>query len=106
MKKIERLSDLQSLFKRQVFNKHISTCPYGGPQPYLKPNMTELATQAYKRKEEYFYCEPVNPGNPNGPQKLSEPKYEYILERPLTEEEYNNIFSECKEKQFRRNICN
>lgn len=47
--------------------------------------MTELAEQAYKRKEEYFYCEPVDPDNPNGPQKLSEPKYEYDLERPLTE---------------------
>lgn len=62
MKKIRTLSDLQSLFKRQVANKHISTCPYGGPQ------------------------------------KLSEPKYEYDLERPLTEEEYNSIFSECKKK--------
>ena len=39
MKKIETLSDLQSLFKRQVANKHISTCPYGGPQPYLKPKV-------------------------------------------------------------------
>ena len=98
MEQIKSLSDLQSLFKRQIANKHISTCPYGGPQPYLKPNMTELAEQAYKRKEEYFYCEPVDPDNPNGPQKLSEPKYEYGLKRPLTEEEYNNIFSECKEK--------
>ena len=48
--------------------------------------------------EEYFYCEPVDPDNPNGPQKPSEPKYEYDLERPLTEEEYNSIFSKCKEK--------
>ena len=96
MKKIETLSDLQSLFKRQIANKHISTCPYGGPQPYLKPNMTEFAEQAYKRKEEYFYCEPVDPNNPNGPQKLSDPKYEYGLKRLLTEEEYNIIFSECK----------
>ena len=46
MEQIKSLSDLQSLFKRQVANKHISTCPYGGPQPYLKPNMTELAEQA------------------------------------------------------------
>ena len=36
MEQIKSLSDLQSLFKRQVANKHISTCPYGGPQPYLK----------------------------------------------------------------------
>ena len=49
--------------------------------------MTELAEQAYKRKEEYFYCKPVGPDSPNGPQKLSEPKYEYG-----TEKEYNNIF--------------
>lgn len=36
MEQIKSLSDLQSLFKKQVSNKHISTCPYGGPQPYLK----------------------------------------------------------------------
>ena len=98
MEQIKSLSDLQSLFKKQVSNKHISTCPYGGPQPYLKPNMTELAEQAYKRKEEYFYCEPVDPDNPNGPQKPSEPKYEYDLERPLTEEEYNNFFQNIEKK--------
>lgn len=98
MEQIKSLSDLQSLFKKQVANKHISTCPYGRPQPYLKPNMTELAEQAYKRKEEYFYCEPVDPDNPNGPQKLSEPKYEYGLERSLTEEEYNNVFQNIEKK--------
>ena len=35
---------------------------------YFKPNMTELAEQVYKRKEKYFYCEPVDPDNLNGPQ--------------------------------------
>ena len=49
-------------------------------------------------KTKYDYCEPVDPDNPHGPQKLSEPKYEYDLERPLTEEEYNNIFPELKKK--------
>lgn len=98
MEQIKSLSELKTLFKKQIANRYVSTCPYGGPQPYLKPNMTELAAQAYKRKEEYFYCEPVDPDNPHGPQKLSEPKYEYDLKRPLTEEEYNNIFPELKKK--------
>ena len=98
MRKIETLADLKSHFVKKLANQHISACPYGGPQPYLKPNMTEFAEQAYKNKQEYFYCDPIDPDNPNGPQKLCKPKYEYDLIRPLTEEEYNNIFSECNEK--------
>ena len=104
MEQIKSLSELKQLFKKQIANRYISTCPYGGPQPYLKPNMTKFAEQAYKCKEEYFYCEPIDPNNPNGPQKLCEPKYEYDLERSLTEEEYNSIFLEYEDEQFRRNI--
>lgn len=104
MEQIKSLSELKTLFKKQVANRYISTCPYGGPQPYLKPNMTEFAEQAYKQKEKYFYCEPIDPDNPNGPQKLCEPKYEYDLERTLAEEEYNSIFSEYEDEQFRKNI--
>ncbi len=98
MRKIETLSDLKSHFTKKLANQYISTCPYCGPQPYLKPNMTEFAKQAYKCKEEYFYCEPIDPNNPNDPQKLTEPRYEYFLDESLTEEEFNNIFSECNEK--------
>lgn len=51
MEQIKSLSELKQLFKKQIANRYISTCPYGGPQPYLKPNMTKFAEQAYKRKE-------------------------------------------------------
>ena len=97
---VETISDLQLLFSR--YDVHISrrfdAVENGKHMLYRREDLTQLAKEAFERGEKYFYCKPVDEKNPYGPLVLFEPEYKYRLLRPLTEEEYNNVFSEYREK--------
>lgn len=97
---VETISDLQLLFSRYDANisRRFDAENNGKPMLYRREDLTKWAKEAFERGEKYFYCKPVDEKNPYGPLALCEPEYKYRLLRPLTEEEYNNIFSECKEK--------
>lgn len=97
---VETLSDLQLLFNRYDVNisRRFYAVKNGEPMLYRREDLTQWAKEAFERGEKYFHCKPVNEKNPYGPLVLCEPEYNYRLLRPLTEKEYNSIFSECKEK--------
>lgn len=67
---------------------------------YRREDLTQWAKEAFECGEEYFYCKPINKRDPYGKLVLYEPEpnYHFRLSRPLTEEEYNNIFTKCKDE--------
>ena len=97
---IETISVLQLLFSRYCVNisRRFAALKNGEPMLYRRDDLTQWAKEAFERGEKYFYCKPVNEKDPYGPLVLCEPEYNYRLLRPLTEEEYNSIFSEYREK--------
>lgn len=97
---VETLSDLQLLFNRYDVNisRRFYAVKNGEPMLYRREDLTQWAKEAFERGEKYFYCKPVDEKNPYGPLVLCKPEYKYRLLRALTEEEYNNVFSEYKEK--------
>lgn len=95
-------NNIKNLFRKTCVNE-LPACDYIsvngkqkilGPRIYRREDFTRFAKEAYEKDEEYFYTEPVNPNNPNGPHKLSEPKYIYELKHSLTEEEFNKYFEQ------------
>lgn len=97
---VETISDLQLLFSSYCVNisRRFDAVENGEPMLYRREDLTQWAKEAFERGEKYFYCEPVDEKNPYGPLVLCKPEYKYRLLRALTEEEYNSIFSKCKEK--------
>lgn len=64
------------------------------PRLYRRDDFCEFAKEAFKKGESYFYTEPVNPDNQNGPHRLCEPKYVYELKKSLSEKEFNQYFGD------------
>lgn len=99
---VETISDLQLLFS--LYDVHISrrfdAVENGKHMLYRREDLTQLAKEAFERGEKYFYCKPVDEKNPYGPLVLCEPEYKYRLLRPLTEEEYNNVFQNIEKNNL------
>lgn len=62
------------------------------PRIYRREDFSKFAKEAFERGEKFFYTEPVDPENPNGPHRLCEPKYVYTLKKSLSEEEFERYF--------------
>lgn len=79
--------DIKAKFVKVCTNGHVSNATYKN-KDYIK-----WAQAALEKGEPYFYTELVDPKKPFGPKKLCGPKYEWRLVEPLTEEEYERLFS-------------
>lgn len=96
--KIENLEDLKILFEQKIINEYPAMDSRGERRWYRHPDLDNFSRQTYEKGDKYFYASPVDKNKPNSSLKLCEPKYEYVLKRPLTEEEMENIFSKSKRK--------
>lgn len=85
------INGLRALLRKHYYNAYPVSNKNGMIQ-YRHPDLYTFAKAAYERGETAFYADPVDPNNPNGKQKLSEPRYKYKLARELTEEEYQAVF--------------
>lgn len=92
--KISSIKDLQNMFIKTCINGYSATEIRDGkvvPRLYRREDLSQWAGNAFSKGEHYFYCEPVNPENPNGKLRLCEPKYEYRLKLTLSETEYDEF---------------
>lgn len=96
---VENFDDLKRLLRRRTTNECIVTDDKGKRQWYRHPDLDEFSKQAYEKGQEYFYVKPANKNDPYGKQVLCEPEYEYVLKRPLTKEEFDNLFGICNERE-------
>lgn len=96
---VESFDDLKRLLRRRTTNECIVTDDKGKRQWYRHPDLDEFSKQAYEKGQEYFYVKPADKNDPYGKQVLCEPKYEYVLKRPLTKEEFDNLFGICNERE-------
>lgn len=91
---------LKSLFVKICVNSYPAMQSIDGrpvTHLYRREDLSKWAAEAVARGDSAFYCEPVDPNNPNGPLRLCDPKYEYKMVRPLTQEEYDDYFETEKE---------
>lgn len=79
------------LVKRCTTAKRARDPKTGKAMIYGSSDLTRMAKAAYDRGEDYFYCKPADPDRPYGALVECGPEYEYVLLRPLTEEEYNSL---------------
>lgn len=91
------LEELKKKFRKVCTNRLHSTKPDGSMQWYRHPDLYKFSKEAYEKGEVFFYTEPEDPERPNGNQKLCEPKYEYVLDEGLTEEEFVSLFGPYEE---------
>ena len=96
---VESFDDLKRLLRRRTTNECIVTDDKGKRQWYRHPDLDEFSKQAYEKGQEYFYVKPADKNDPYGKQVLCEPEYEYVLKRPLTKEEFDNLFGICNERE-------
>ena len=96
---VENFDDLKRLLRRRTTNECIVTDDKGKRQWYRHPDLDEFSKQAYEKGQEYFYVKPADKNDPYGKQVLCEPEYEYVLKRPLTKEEFDNLFGICNERE-------
>lgn len=96
---VESFDDLKRLLRRRTTNECIVTDDKGKRQWYRHPDLDEFSKQAYEKGQEYFYVKPADKNDPYGKQVLCEPEYEYFLKRPLTKEEFDNLFGMCNERE-------
>lgn len=61
------------------------------PMLYRRSDLTEWAQEAFDEGNYCFYCEPVNPDDPNGALRKCEPKYVYKVNAELSCEEYEQL---------------
>ena len=87
--------------KRKCINAYIATLPNGHVQPYRRADLYEWSKEAHAKGDLYFYPEPVDPTNPYGELRLSEPKYIYEGKIEIDEE----IFDEYINGIFTKTIC-
>lgn len=96
---VENIDDLKRLFKYRITNEYSAIKSNGERQWYRHPDLDKFSKQAYAEGKRFFYAKPVNENNPNGELILCEPEYEYVLKRPLTVDEVNNIWGNCNERK-------
>lgn len=96
---VESLDDLKRLFGCRIINKHPTIDSNGNRQWYMHPDLDEFSKQAYEKGQRFFYAKSADKNNPYGKQVLCEPEYDYVLKRPLTKEEFNNLFGMCNERE-------
>lgn len=96
---VENFDDLKRLLRCRTTNECIVTDDKGKRQWYRHPDLDEFSKQAYEKGQEYFYVKPADKNDPYGKQVLCEPEYEYFLKRPLTKEEFDNLFGICNERE-------
>lgn len=96
---VESFDDLKRLLRRRTTNECIVTDDKGKRQWYRHPDLDEFSKQAYEKGQEYFYVKSADKNDPYGKQVLCEPEYEYVLKRPLTKEEFDNLFGICNERE-------
>lgn len=96
---VESFDDLKRLLRRRTTNECIVTDDKGKRQWYRHPDLDEFSKQAYEKGQECFYVKPADKNDPYGKQVLCEPEYEYVLKRPLTKEEFVNLFGICNERE-------
>lgn len=96
------MKNLKSKFKKICLNARKS---YGTdrnrqkkPALYKRDDLTRWAKQAFDRGEDYFYVEPVHPGEPFGSLRLCDPKYGYVLTDVLTEDEFRVLFQDGEKR--------
>lgn len=71
------------------------------PMLYRRGDFTHFAQGAFDKGEDFFYTEPVNPLDPYGRHRLSEPKYIYKLKSDLTEQEFNEMLQLVNSEETR-----
>lgn len=91
---VESFDDLKLLLKCRITNEYLAG--YSG-QWYRHPDLDKFSKEAYEKGQRFFYAKPANENDPYGKQVLCEPEYEYVLKRPLTKEEFDNLFGMCNE---------
>lgn len=96
---VENFDDLKRLLRRRTTNECIVTDDKGKRQWYRHSDLDEFSKQAYEKGQGYFYVKPADKNDPYGKQVLCEPEYEYVLKRPLTKEEFDNLFGICNERE-------
>lgn len=96
---VENFDDLKRLLRCRTTNECIVTDDKGKRQWYRHPDLDEFSKQAYEKGQEYFYVKSADKNDPYGKQILCEPEYEYFLKRPLTKEEFDNLFGICNERE-------
>ena len=93
---VENFDDLKLLLKCRITNEYLAGYSVindkGKRQQYRHPDLDEFSKEAYGKGQEFFYAKPANKNDPYGKQVLCEPEYEYVLKRPLTKEEFDNLF--------------
>ena len=96
---VESFDDLKRLLRCRITNECPVVDDKGKRRWYRHPDLDEFSKQAYEKGQEYFYVKPANEKDPYGKQILCEPEYEYFLKRPLTKEEFDNLFGICNERE-------
>lgn len=92
-KPVQTTGDLKRCFHKVCLNAY-SAEKDGQPMLYRRNDLTQWAAEAFARGEEYFYAEPVNAAEPYGRLQLTEPKYAYVCNRQLSEEEFAAVFGD------------
>lgn len=90
-KKVQTKEDLKKCFKKICLNAY-SAEENGQPRLYRRNDLTQWAAETFASGEQWFYAEPVNVKEPYGKLQLTEPKYVYVCNRQLTEEEFEAVF--------------
>lgn len=96
---VESFDDLKRLLRCRITNEYPVIDDKGKRQWYRHPDLDEFSKQAYEKGQKYFYAKPADKNDIYGKQVLCEPEYEYVLKRPLTKEEFDNLFGMCNERE-------
>ena len=94
-RKVQTKEDLKKCFRKECVNAY-SAEEDGKPRLYRRNDLTAWAAEAFARGEKYFYAEPINPKEPCGKLKLTNPSYMYTCSRALSEEEFEAVFGKEK----------
>lgn len=97
---VESFDDLKLLLKCRITNEYygcLAVDDKGKRQQYRHPDLDKFSKDAYEKGQLFFYAKLADKNDIYGKQVLCEPEYEYVLKRPLTKEEFDNLFGMCNE---------
>lgn len=105
--------NIEDLFVKVIVNRYpsceskmIDGRPRLRAMFYRREDLSKWAAEAFERGEHWFYCEPVNPENPNGKLRLCEPKHMYKLRSGyITEEEYEELLNQYNDDDDDYDMC-